>query len=424
MVGKTILSSFVRIAAHFAGLAAASLLRRVVIALLLAVASVNIAAAEAGTDPLRASGFVMAGDATRTRIVLHFDREPLTKWFLLRAPHRLVIDVPETVFAVDPQALEPRGLVTGVRYGHLEAGRSRLIVSGKGAFSIESLDILKNDTSPGYRIVVDMVAASEAQFETALSIQADKTGSTAAPKGDRLGTTPTPAAKKFTVAIDPGHGGIDGGAAGTTGTVEKDVTLAFGLELKARLEQNAGYSIIMTREKDEFLRLDERVRIARQAGADLFISVHADTIRVRGVNGATVYTVSDRASDEAARALAERENLADQVAGVDASEENRDVADILTDLIRRETHAFSIRFARSLVGELSSKIEMINNPHRSAGFRVLRAPDVPSVLVELGYLSDAGDEERLNDPEWRKKAVESIGAAVDGFAGGRVKVGG
>lgn len=381
-------------------------------------------AAEGSADLLRASGFVMAGDATRTRIVLHFDREPLTKWFLLRAPHRLVIDVPETVFAVDPQALEPRGLVTGVRYGHLEAGRSRLIVSGKGAFTIELLDILKNDTSPGYRIVVDMVAASEAQFETALSIQADKTGSTAAPKGDRLGATGDPAAKKFTIAIDPGHGGIDGGANGTTGTVEKDVTLAFGLELKARLEQNPGYSIVMTREKDEFLRLDDRVRIARQASADLFISVHADTIRVRGVNGATVYTVSDRASDEAARALAERENLADQVAGVDASEENRDVADILTDLIRRETHAFSIRFARSLVGELSSKIEMINNPHRSAGFRVLRAPDVPSVLVELGYLSDAGDEERLNDPEWRKKAVESIGAAVDGFAGGRAKVGG
>ncbi len=400
------------------------MLRRSIVAFLLILTSLGTAAAEGSVDLLRASGFLMAGDATRTRIVLQFDREPLTKWFLLRAPHRLVIDLPETVFAVDPEALKPRGLVTAVRYGHLEAGRSRLIVSGKGPFSIETLDIVKNETSPGYRIVIDMLAASEAAFETALSIQADKTGSTAAPKGDRLGATDAPAAKKFTIAVDPGHGGIDGGAAGATGTVEKDVTLAFGLELKARLEQNAGYAVIMTREKDEFLRLDDRVRIARQADADLFISVHADTIRVRGVNGATVYTVSDRASDEAARALAERENLADQVAGVDVKEENRDVADILTDLIRRETHTFSIRFARSLVGELSSKIEMINNPHRSAGFRVLRAPDVPSVLVELGYLSDAGDEERLNDPEWRKKAVDSIGSAVDGFAGDRARAGG
>jgi N-acetylmuramoyl-L-alanine amidase len=401
-----------------------TLLRDVGAALIVLLGLLGGAVAQGSPDLLRASGFMMAGDATRMRIVLHFDREPLTRWFLLRAPHRLVIDLPETVFAVDPQALQPRGLVSEVRYGHLEAGRSRLIVGGKGPFSIETLDILKNETSPGYRVVVDMVAASEVQFEAALSIQADKTGSTAAPKGDRLGAAGEPAAKKFTIAIDPGHGGIDGGANGTTGTVEKDVTLAFGLELKARLEKNPGYSIVMTREKDEFLRLDDRVRIARQADADLFISVHADTIRVRGVKGATVYTVSDRASDEAAHALAERENLADQMAGVDVREENRDVADILTDLIRRETHTFSIRFARSLVGELSSKIEMINNPHRSAGFRVLRAPDVPSVLVELGYLSDAGDEERLNDPEWRKKAVESIGAAVDGFAGERAKVGG
>jgi N-acetylmuramoyl-L-alanine amidase len=401
-----------------------TLLRNAGAALIVLLGLLGGAVAQGSPDLLRASGFMMAGDATRMRIVVHFDREPLTRWFLLRAAHRLVIDLPETVFAVDPQALEPRGLVTEVRYGHLEAGRSRLIVGGKGPFSIETLDILKNETSPGYRIVVDMVAANEAQFEAALSIQADKTGSTAAPKGDRLGAAGEPAAKKFTIAIDPGHGGIDGGANGTTGTVEKDVTLAFGLELKARLEKNPGYSIVMTREKDEFLRLDDRVRIARQADADLFISVHADTIRVRGVKGATVYTVSDRASDEAAHALAERENLADQMAGVDVREENRDVADILTDLIRRETHTFSIRFARSLVGELSSKIEMINNPHRSAGFRVLRAPDVPSVLVELGYLSDAGDEERLNDPEWRKKAVESIGAAVDGFAGERAKAGG
>lgn len=415
----------IRIGAHVSGIEAAkTLLRDAGVALVVLLGLLGSAMAQGSADLLRASGFMMAGDATRMRIVLHFDREPLTRWFLLRAPHRLVIDLPETVFAVDPQALEPRGLVTEVRYGHLEAGRSRLIVGGKGPFSIEALDILKNETSPGYRVVVDMVAASDAQFETALAIQADKTGSTAAPKGDRLGAAGESAAKKFTIAIDPGHGGIDGGANGATGTVEKDVTLAFGLELKARLETNPGYSIVMTREKDEFLRLDDRVRIARQADADLFISVHADTIRVRGVKGATVYTVSDRASDEAAHALAERENLADQMAGIDVREENRDVADILTDLIRRETHTFSIRFARSLVGELSSKIEMINNPHRSAGFRVLRAPDVPSVLVELGYLSDAGDEERLNDPEWRKKAVESIGAAVDGFAGERAKVGG
>ncbi|MDP3895712.1 MAG: N-acetylmuramoyl-L-alanine amidase [Mesorhizobium sp.] len=382
-------------------------------------------AAPSAGDLYRASGFKMAGDAARTRIVLHFDREPTVKWFLLRGPHRIVIDLPESVFAIDQGDLKPRGLVTGVRYGHLEEGRSRLIISGKGPFAVEALQVLANETSPGFRLVVDMAAASAAVFDTALSIQADKTGSTsAAPKGDRLVATAGSAPRKFTIAIDPGHGGIDGGAESAAGTIEKEITLAFGLELKALLEATGTYNIIMTRDKDEFLRLDDRVRIARQAGADLFISIHADTIGVRGVHGATVYTVSDRASDAEAKALAERENLADSVAGVDDGGENRQVVDILADLARRETHAFSIRFARSLVGQLSSAIELIKNPHRQAGFKVLRAPDVPSVLVELGYLSNARDEERLIDPEWRKKAVKSISSAITGFASARLGAGG
>ena len=384
-----------------------------------------VRAEEGAGDPLRATQFTMAGDAARVRLVLHFDRVPPARWFLLRSPHRLVIDFPETTFAIASDSLKSRGLVRDIRFGQIDPGRSRMIIGSKGPFKVEAFDILQNETSPGYRVVVDLTAAGEMEFEEALLLQADKTGSTAAPKSDRLGEPATPAVPKpFTIVLDAGHGGIDGGAAGLTGTVEKDITLAFAFELKQSLDQTGRFATVMTREKDEFLRLDDRVRIARQAGADLFISIHADTIRARGVKGATVYTVSDRASDEDARALAERENLADQVAGIDVSEENRDVADILTDLVRRETHSFSLRFARSLVGELSTEIEMIKNPHRSAGFRVLRAPDVPSVLVELGYLSDAGDEMRLNDPEWRKKAIRSISSAIVDFAGNRAGAGG
>jgi N-acetylmuramoyl-L-alanine amidase len=383
------------------------------------------AAAEAPDEPLVATEFKVAGDATRVRIVMNFDREPLARWFLLRSPHRLVIDLPDAAFAGQPDSLKPRGLVSDIRYGHLEAGRTRMIVGSRGPFKVEAFDVISNAPEPGYRLVVEMTAAGEREFEQALLLQADRTGSTAAPKADRLGdAAPSQAPRQFTVAIDAGHGGIDGGAAGLTGSVEKEITLAFALELKRTLEDTGRFAIVMTREKDEFLRLDDRVRIARQAEADLFISIHADTIRARGVNGATVYTVADRASDEDARALAERENLADQVAGIDVANENRDVADILSDLVRRETHSFSLRFARTLVGELSTKIEMIKNPHRSAGFRVLRAPDVPSVLVELGYLSDAGDEQRLNDPAWRKKAIGSIAAAISGFAGDRAGAGG
>ena len=172
----------------------------------------------------------------------------------------------------------------------------------------------------------------------------------------------------------------------------------------------------MTREKDEFLRLDDRVRIAREHEADLFISIHADTIRLKGIRGATVYTVSDKASDADAQALADRENLSDQLAGIAVEEEDHQVADILIDLIKRETHSFSMRFARSLVGELSTTVGLINNPHRFAGFKVLKAPDVPSVLLELGYLSNAKDEEQLKNAEWRGKAAVSVSKAIEKFA--------
>ncbi|MGO4835802.1 N-acetylmuramoyl-L-alanine amidase, partial [Rhizobiaceae sp. 2RAB30] len=219
-------------------------------------------------------------------------------------------------------------------------------------------------------------------------------------------------------------GGIDGGAEGPNGTVEKTITLAFALELRAKLAATGRYDVYMTRDKDDFLRLDERVRIARQHEADLLISIHADTIRVKGLRGATVYTVSDKASDAEAQALADRENLSDQLAGMSIEDQNHEVSDILVDLIRRETHNFSIRFARSLVGELSNNIEMINNPHRSAGFRVLKAPDVPSVLVELGYLSNPQDEEQLRDAAWRGKAVDGILSAVSLFAEAKMGAGG
>ncbi|MGI6853359.1 N-acetylmuramoyl-L-alanine amidase [Mesorhizobium sp. 1B3] len=376
-------------------------------------------------QPLKASGYKMVGDAARMRLVIQFDREPEPNWFLLRGPHRLVIDLPETNFAVKAGDLKARGLISGVRYGNIGEGKSRLILTSKGPFEVEKLDVVKNETEPGYRLMADIVAASERQFEAALSLQVETTGSThAAPKADRLGKATPREGKRFTVVIDPGHGGIDGGAEGLNGSVEKSITLAFALELKAKLAAAGKYDVFMTREKDEFLRLDERVRIARQHEADLLISIHADTIRLKDIRGATVYTVSDKASDAEAEATAGRENLSDQLAGIELEEENHEVSDILVDLIRRETHNFSIRFARSLVGELSNNIEMINNPHRFAGFRVLRAPDVPSVLVELGYLSNPNDEQQLQDASWRGKAIDGIASAVGLFATAKIGAGG
>jgi len=382
----------------------------------LAAAWMTVATAAEG--PLEARNYKLAGDAERVRLVIQFNREPDLRYMLLRGPHRLVVDLPETVFLIEPSELKPRGLIAGVRYGAREDGSSRMMLTAKGPFAVERVDVLANEAEPGYRLVVDLVASSDAAFDTALADQAATTGSTAAPKSGRL---KGPASDKpFTVVIDAGHGGVDTGAAGVTGTVEKTITLNFAQELATRLAANGNYRVEMTRKTDEFLALDERVRRARAFEADLFISIHADTIRYKGIRGATVYTVSDKASDAEAQALADRENLADAIGGIKIEEDNQKVADILIDLIKRETHTFSIRFARSLLGELSNgKVELINNPLRSAGFRVLRAPDVPSVLLELGYLSNASDEAQLNDPEWRRRAIESIAGAVALFAEAR-----
>jgi N-acetylmuramoyl-L-alanine amidase len=384
----------------------------------------STASASARADILGAHDFMMAGDAVRTRVVMQLDGDAPLHWFLLRAPHRLVVDLPRTSFAITPDDLKPRGLVTNVRYGKISDDHSRMIFAVNGPFTVDGISVIRNESSPGYRLVADIVAAPEAAFEAALAKQAIGAPRTAAADDDPVDVKPEAPGKPFTIVIDPGHGGIDGGAEGVGGTIEKNITLAFGTQLRDALEKVGKYKVFMTRDDDRFLPLDERVRIARQDDADLFISIHADTISIKGIRGATVYTVSDKASDAAAAAVATRENLSDDLAGVEITEANHEVADILVDLIRRETHSFSIRFARTLVGQLSNSIELINNPHRYAGFRVLEAPDVPSVLVELGYLSNPRDEAELRDAKWRAKAIDSMLRAIELFSVARMRAGG
>lgn len=398
---------------------AGTILKRSTMALAVGLALAAMQPATA--KPLELRDLAIAGDSVKTRMLFSLDVEAEPKLMLLRSPHRLVIDLPEARFRFDEKALKPRGLITGIKYGPIGEGMSRIVVSAKGPFKIVDFNVLANKEKAGNRLVLDLEAASEQLFEAALAEQATSTASTTsspAKNGDKQ--TAQKAEDRFTVVIDPGHGGIDGGANGVSGTLEKDVTLAFSRELRDQLNKSADLDVILTRDDDAFLRLDERVRLAREKSADLFISIHADTIRLKGISGATVYTVSDQASDAASAALATRENLSDQLAGIKIEDEDHQIADILVDLIRRETHSFSVRFAKTLVGELKQSVTMINNPHRMAGFRVLRAPDVPSVLVELGYLSNESDEKHLLDAEWRARAARGIVDAVLQFAGPRI----
>ncbi|MCV9965557.1 N-acetylmuramoyl-L-alanine amidase [Pararhizobium sp. BT-229] len=402
-----------------AGLILSAILRQSLLGLCLLCSTLSAHAADA---PLLAYAARIAGDDARTRVVIEFDRKPVFFVHYVANPARVIVDLPETSFGLKPEDLTARGLFTEIRYGAMGAGSSRVVLTAKKPVAITVADVKADEEGRGFRLVLDAERVTEERFSALLEDQ-KWTGTVAATKTDRV--VEKAEAGSFVVAIDAGHGGIDTGAIGSeTKMEEKSVTLAFAGELVETLNKEAGVKAFLTRDKDEFLSLPERVQIARQHGANLFISIHADTLRQRDIRGATVYTISDKASDHLAANLAERENLSDEIAGVTFKSEPAEVADILIDLTRRETQAFSVNLARSVVSSFEGQINLINNPHRHAGFRVLQAPDVPSILLELGFLSNKQDEKLLVDPVWRKKVAGLLAGAVRTYRGGSVANGG
>lgn len=227
---------------------------------------------------------------------------------------------------------------------------------------------------------------------------------------------PRQTAGKPLIVIDAGHGGEDPGAAGANGVHEKKVTLAMAKELKRQLEESGRYKVKMTRETDVYLRLHQRVNIAHEAGADLFVSLHADSIGRSNVRGASIYTLSDKASDAQTEKLAMRENRSDLIAGIDLSAEDEVVVNILVDLTMRDTMNQSRFLANTLVKNLSTAgVRTLENPHRYAGFAVLKAPDVPSVLIETGYMSNDSDARLLTDPAYQRTLCKAIMTGIDGY---------
>jgi N-acetylmuramoyl-L-alanine amidase len=389
---------------------------------------------------LQATAARIAGDKTRTRFVADISKPASYSVYVLPDPYRVIIDLPETEFLFPAGAgKKVRGLVSEFRYGALEGGRSRIVIDTTGPALIEKSYLVEKGNGQPARLVVDLVAATEESFlasfgeakppvsdpeERARQSAALETSpipfprpkpgkEPAAPAAEA--TTPEPVKTRKLVVIDPGHGGIDPGAIGGEGTREKDVVLAFGKAFREALEASGRYDVVMTRSDDRFLSLKDRVAVARKNKADLFLAIHADTVRGQSARGATVYTLSKKASDAEAEALAAKENAADIIGGVDVAAENQDVADILIDLVQRETKNHSISFAKKAVGELKKATRMTGKPLRSAGFVVLKAPDVPSVLIELGFLSSRDDEEQLTSPKWRKSVASALTKAIDRY---------
>jgi N-acetylmuramoyl-L-alanine amidase len=337
--------------------------------------------------------------------------------FALTDPDRIIVDVPEVNFQVDPAIGRPEpgralgALVKSFRFGLLGPGKSRIVIDLAGPARVERLTtfaIAKG--AQAARLQIDLGQCEPSVFKQSVK-EAEQTPSPSAPPPDGAASAGPPV-----IVLDPGHGGVDGGAYGPPGVIEKNLVYDFSDELRRKLEAEHRYKIVMTRNGDEFVSLADRVRIAREANAALFVSIHADSLpETADVSGATVYTLADRASDAEAARVAEHENAADKAAGVQQSPDDPGVADILFDLKRRETRTYAHMFSRGVVGEWRSAGRLNRNPERSAGFVVLKAPDFPSVLLELGYLSNAQDVKALTSPEWRAKATDALTAAVDRF---------
>lgn len=379
-------------------------------------------AAPSGDSQSVATDIRIGGDDKQTRFVVDLSRKIDITAFMLADPYRVVVDLPRTTFKLPANTgVQARGLVKAFRYGLIMQGGSRIVLDTKAPVRLEKSFVIDAAEGQPARFVLDLVATDRASFMRNITL-ANRSAQQSASARPSDAPPKVEGDARPLIVIDPGHGGIDNGAKGTGGELEKDVVLAFALTLREKLEAQGKYRVAMTRSEDEFIALGERVRFARSRNAALFVSVHADALPKREglAEGATVYTLSENASDAEAARLAETENKADVIAGVDLTAEPDDVANILVDLAQRETKTFSMQFARTVVEELKSAARLHKHPLKSAGFKVLLAPDVPSVLVELGYMSTKDDLKQLTSANWRARTAQALAQAVDAYFTPRV----
>lgn len=405
-------------------------------------------AAPGWAQEAQATGWRMAARDGGHRFVMDLTEKVSYQIFNLADPDRIVVDVTPVAWRLGPA--EAVGPVRGLRTGRLEAGVGRLVLDLAQPARVVASRLIEPRDGQRWRLILDLetvpreaflrsvgppgrtVAAAPNRTVASTPVLAN---ASAAPPGLQAGvqagaTAPAvaavgvarppapakPAERRLPVImIDAGHGGQDPGAISVSGAYEKNITLDSALELRRQLQATGRYRVLMTRSDDRFIPLRERVAIARGAQADLFISIHADSIGNPNHRGLTIYTVSDTASDREAEALAQKENKADVIAGVNLGGETPQVANILIDLTQRETKNHSVTFAALAVEQLSKVSRTVDQAHRFAGFLVLTAADVPSVLIELGYLSNREDERELQNPVHRRRLAESITIAVDRY---------
>lgn len=367
-----------------------------------------------GTTDLKAeeqvptvSGLQFGMHEDRIRLRLNVVPTPAFALFTLKNPDRLVVDFPALNWNVPKEQQQDIPFIQSIRYGLFRQDRARVVMDLSEPVSIErAFTVPERGNEPG-RLVVDLAPTSRDAFDARAGLPEQARWHGDAPplpiqgrKGDLV------------IAIDPGHGGIDSGA--QFGKVlEKRIVLEFSKELAAKINAQPGMTAYLIRDADVFVPLAERVARAHAAKANVMLSIHADSVETGKANGMSLYTLSAKGSDQAANALAARENRADVIAGADLGGETDDLTRLLVELAQRGTKDESSKLAKAVLMSLRGRVDLLRTrPHRQANFRVLKAPDIPSLLVELGFLDSVADRRRLNDPEWREQAASAI---VDGI---------
>ena len=413
-----------------------------ILALFLTLAAAGLTPAAAG-DRAAATAVRIGQHGLETRLVVDLSTAVSYRLFRLSNPDRVAIDFADIDWRVGgPPRLAGKGAVESVRFGALQPGLSRIVLDLAAGVRVKDSFLLPPGSGFPHRLVLDFVPVDVAANAVAVPVRPASEPPLPPPPRQRAATVATasaPAASSAApsvavprmkprrvpprvIVIDAGHGGPDPGTIGSSGTREKDIVLTTARQIRDRLAAAGRYKVVLTRDRDTYLKLRDRVRIGRQQGADLFISLHADAHPVRGTRGVSVYTLSEKASDAEAGALAEKENKSDIIAGFDLSEENVEVANILIELAQRETMNRSAVFANVLIRELGLRVALLRRSHRFAGFAVLKAPDVPSVLIELGYLSNHKEEKLLRSQAHRDKIADAVVEAVEDYFAGQARL--
>jgi N-acetylmuramoyl-L-alanine amidase len=402
--------------------AAAFMAVMVVLALSVAVGPASWAAAPMGIVAHR-SAVVRAGETTE--FLLDLSHGVTVEVFTLSDPYRVVIELPEVVFRLPSDAgTTALGLISGYGFGAYAEGRSRIVIATSGPVAIAQAKMINhpNANVHGVQLRLQLTPMEAAAFGRGTGAAREAAvGAAVKPAAFDDGLAVSGTRSRPVVMIDPGHGGVDPGAVGSAKTLEKNIVLAVALQLKAALEDSGRYEVRLTRGTDVFIPLDQRVQLSRAANADIFISLHADTIDdkslAQAIRGASVYTLSDKASNEGSRLMAEKENAADLAAGMAAPTlvAGDDVKPILYDLMARETATFSHLLSRSMVSAIGRRHTLTHDPERSAAFRVLKQAHAPSVLIELGFLSNGREEQVMTQAAWQREIAGAISSAITSY---------